>query len=240
MKRGMKVIATILCVILTAISLQAAEKLNFSSIEGSVNTLISEKVVTEAYRRIGIEVVVRQYPGLRSLKYSNEGETDGELFRIAGINNKFPNLLMVSVPVNRLEGMVFTKQTKFPVSGWDSLKPYKIGIQRGIKFSHKGTEGMNRSIRDSNEVLFRILNAGRIDIVVMARVNGLKMLRKLKIPGIRALDPPIESYPLYHYLHKKNRHLKPEITATLQEMEKEGLIQKTREQFIAERFGSNE
>lgn len=229
----------IIGLILIAIPLQATEKLTFSAIKNSINTLISQKVVTEAYRRIGIEVIVKEYPGVRSLKYSNQGKTDGELFRINGMGEAYPNLLMVPVPVNRQDGMVFTKQTEFAVTGWDSLKPYKVGVRRGIKFSDKGTKGMNPQIVNTNKSLFEILDRGRVDIIVITRVNGLEMLRQLKIPGIVPLEPPIESYPLYHYLHKKNKHLLPEITASLQIMEKEGLVQKTRELFIVERFGRN-
>ncbi|MEH6627736.1 MAG: transporter substrate-binding domain-containing protein [Motiliproteus sp.] len=226
--------------VLTTVPLRAAEKLSFSTIEGSINSLISGIVVAEAYRRIGIETVIRPFPGERSLSYSNKGVTDGELFRIAGITEKYSNLIMVPVPVNIQDAMVITKQTEFAVNGWDSLKPYTVGIRRGIKFSGKGTEGMTPLIVDSNESLFKILDAGRTNVIVITRVNGLDMLRQLKIPGIRTLEPPIESYPLYHYLHKKNKHLMPKITVALQEMEKKGLIKKIRARFIAERFGSNE
>lgn len=33
--------------------------------------------------------------------------------------------------------------TRFEVAGWESLKPYTIGIIRGIKFAERRTEGMN-------------------------------------------------------------------------------------------------
>ncbi|BBO72067.1 hypothetical protein DSCA_59970 [Desulfosarcina alkanivorans] len=99
---------------------------------------------------------------------------------------------------------------------------------------------MNPTTVNSNESLFKILGARRVDIIVITRVNGLEVMQQLKIPGIRPLEPPIESYPLYHYRHKKNRHLMPEITAALEEMEKEGLIKKIRARFIAERFGGSE
>lgn len=116
-----KIILLAVCLVLIAVPLQAAEKLTFSTIEGANNALISGKAVAETYRRIGIETVVGSFPGLRSLVYSNTGETDGELYRIAGVTEKCPNLLMVPVPVNVQEGMVFTKQTEFAIKGWDRL-----------------------------------------------------------------------------------------------------------------------
>ncbi len=38
---------------------------------------------------------------------------------------------------------VFTKLTRFKVAGWESLKPYTIGIIRGIAFAERHTKGMN-------------------------------------------------------------------------------------------------
>ena len=239
MKAG-KIILSVICVLMTTTPLQAAEKLVIASIEGTVHTLISGKVVAEAYRRIGIEAVVRHYPGKRSVFISNRGDSDGELYRVAGMNKDYPNLLMVPVPIDNFDGMVFTKQTEFTVNGWESLKPYKVGVRRGIRFSDEGTgsvEGIYLETVSSNKQLFLMLEEGRVDIIVIARLNGLQMQQNFKIPGIRSLEPPIESYPLYHYLHKKNSHLMPEITAALQEMEKEGLIKKIRDQIIAEMFG---
>jgi len=216
--------------------LYAAEELIFSAIENSDNTLISGEVITEAYRRIGIEMEIKEYPGTRALHFSNQGKTDGELFRISGINVNHPNLLMVSVPINRLEGVVYAKKTEFQINGWDSLRPYKIGIRRGIKFTQSGSEGMNVQTVPSDESLFEILDQGRVDVIVLARLNGLRAMQKMKLTDTRALEPPVESYPLYHYLHKKNGYLIPKLTAALQEMEKEGLMQKIREEYIAEHY----
>ena len=212
----------------------AAGTLTFSSIQGSINCLISERVVREAYQRMGFEVIVKQFPAKRALVSSNEGKTDGELQRIPGINKKYPNLIMVPVPVNTLDGIVYTREGALSVNGWQSLKPYKIGIRRGIKFSEKGTMGMDRSFVNTNDELFSLLKMGKVDLVVISRVNGLNMSRRLNIAGIKALDQPIESYPLYHYLHQKNKHLVPQLTAVLENMEKEGVIKKIREQYLVE------
>lgn len=225
--------------VLTTSPLHAAESLTFSAIEDSTNTLISARVLKEAYKRINIEIIIEKYPAARALQYSNAGHTDGELFRVGDINKKYSNLLMIPVPINTLEGLAFSKQVRLTASGWHSLKPYKVGIRRGIKFSEKGVhsvEGIYTQVVARNEQLFRLLEAGRVDIIILARLNGLETSKKLQIPSGSLLTKTVEDYPLYHYLHKKHRHLVPEITATLIEMKKEGLIKKIREDFITENF----
>lgn len=215
-------------------SLHAENKLMISAIKGSINTLISADVMTEAYRRIGVEIAVEEYPAKRALFFANEGKVDGELFRIADMEIEYPNLIRVPVVINHLDAMVYTKSANFTLNGWASLKPYKIGIRRGVKFSERGTRGMDTVAVNSNKALFEILDAGKVDIIVISRTNGLAISNKFKKTDIKLLEAPIESYPMYHYLHSKNKHLLLRLQTALQAMEKEGLIKKIRTRFLSE------
>jgi polar amino acid transport system substrate-binding protein len=111
-------------------------------------TEMSARVLTEAYRRIGITIKLRIVPAERSLYQSNSGDTDGEVGRIHGIENTYTNLIKVPTPVSYFEVMAFTKNLKFQVNGWESLKPYRIVARRGIKYAEKNTENMNREFTD--------------------------------------------------------------------------------------------
>ena len=220
--------------LISTVPVHGGEPLRFSAIGESVNTLISAEVVTEAYRRIGIDIKVEEYPAKRALLYSNEGRTDGELQRIGGIESEYPNLIPIPVPINKMEGMIHTKHLNFEVKGWESLKPYRIGIRRGIKYAEQGTRGMNPIVANSDNELFDILNNDIVELVIIAWTNVLMMRAEGEGDGIRTLEPPIESLPLYHYVHKKHQHLVSRLTKTLQEMENEGFIQGVRARFIAE------
>jgi len=90
--------------------------------------IIAERILREAYRRIGRELEVKAMPGERSLLSANSGDTDGELYRRAGIDKAYPNLLMVPVALQQYEIVVFSKLRQFDVRGWESLRPYKLGF----------------------------------------------------------------------------------------------------------------
>lgn len=139
---------------------------------------------------------------------------------------------MIPIPVCFLELVVLTKNTQFPVQGWQSLEPYKIGIRRGAKIVEVNTKGMKRHVVSQYEQLFKLLDIGRIDIAVTSRVQGLTLIQKFDLEGFKILEPPLKTTNLYHYLHKKHENLVPKITASLQEMEKKGEILKIRQQFI--------
>lgn len=174
---------------------------------------------------MGISFKVKFFPAERAFIQSSSGEVDGEVERIIGIDDKYPNLVRVPVPVGFFTGSVFTKGIKFPVTGWESLKPYKIAIVKGIQFSDSPTIGMDRIMVSEHSQLFKMLDLERVDVAVTGTLTGQITLKKIGIKNIKVLHPPISRFPLYHYLHKKNAHLIPELTIILEKMSKEGKIQ---------------
>ncbi len=213
-------------------SLHAQQTLIFSTIVNSNSAKISEQVIREAYRRLGFDIEVVAMPARRALEVSNDGEVDGELHRIYGLDKRWKNLVRVPNKVNVLEATVFTKRVKFDVAGWNSIKPYVVGVRRGIQFSNRNTDGMSRQIVNSIQSLFDILKFDRVEVVVTSLVNGLSELKEAKLSMIRPLSPSIEIYPLYHYLHKKHLSLVPKVNAVLEDMKNEGLIERIRQQGI--------
>lgn len=212
----------------------AKEQLVLAKIEGSNLSDISERVLTEAYHKIGIDIVVKTLPARRAILSANNGEVGGELHRVKGINKKYTNLEMVPISINHVEGVVFSKNKEFIVEGWESLRPYKIGIIRGVIYTEKGTTGMQVYPATTNEQLFKMLDMDRLDIGILNRITGLLYIDKLKLNTIKALEPPVEKLPLYHYLHKKHVDLIPKITEVLSVMKKEGRIKQIRKEYIDE------
>jgi ABC-type amino acid transport substrate-binding protein len=200
---------------------------------------ITQEVLVEAYGRLGIDVSFSSFPAKRSIFIANEGNKyDGEIHRIGGIEKKYTNLLKVPVPIYLLEGIVISNELSFEVNGWESLKTYNIGVRRGVVFSVKGTQGMKRTILNSNEHLFQMLSSKRLDLIVLSRINSYKYLLDEKNKNLKVLNPPVQVYKMYHYLHKKNAHILPIISIVLKEMQKERLIQKIKENFLKEEISN--
>lgn len=232
-----RIIFAITLAIVFPLTARATEKLVFSTITDSVYTVVSKRVLEEAYRELEIQFTVKPYPGQRALKIADSGHTDGDLYRITGIETEFPNLLVVPVVINWFDAMVLAKNHDFTVNGWESLKPYTVGCQRGIKFAEEGTLGLNRFFVNDNLKLYELLDKGRFDIAVVSRLNSLRRLGQIDIKGLRLLEPPIKRYELYHYLHRRNRHLIPELTNVLKAMEDAGRIDEIRLQYVKEAYG---
>ena len=121
----------------------------------------------------------------------------------------------------------------FKLNGWESLRPYKIGIIRGHLYAVNGTKGMDVTIVKSNDLLFKMLDKGRVDMVIAQIPDALHAISELKLQGIEGVDPIIKSMQLYHYLHKKNIDLLPEIEAAIDDMASKGRIAAIEDAYIS-------
>lgn len=214
--------------------LYAGEKLVLSTFEADPFVISAGRIVREAYRRIAIGVEIVNLPGKRALSTANKGRVDGEVFRIKGIDKEYKNLLMVPVHVTQTETMVFTRNVKFPVKGWESLRPYSIGFVLGFLMAEKNTRGMEVFRSSTQAHVFKMLNFERTQVVIDSRMGGLAMIKQAGLTGIKPLEPPLNSVKVYHYLHKKHKKLLPEITIVLKEMHEQGIPQKIRLEVIDE------
>ena len=103
---------------------------------------------------------------------------------IAGDLNRCHHILGCSN--NRVvEAVVFTRDTEFTPVHWGSLRPYRIGLIRGIKFAENNTQGMNRHRVNTYHSLFMMLETGRLQLAVAPRINGLAHIRHSGILDIR-------------------------------------------------------
>ena len=191
-------------------------------------------VMTEAYAELGIAVEFHRYSASEALALSNAGKVDAELQRIDGINKHYLNLVKVPIPINIIQGAVFSKKYRFPVSGWHSLRPYRIGIVRGILFAEQQTIGMNRTVFDSYEALLTALNAETIDVGVMPRIGGLAAIQSLQQEGIYEMEGVLETLFLYHYVHADREGLVELLTPVLKSMLLSGRTRAARDGVLAE------
>jgi len=185
---------------------------------------ISEVILIEAYRRLNIEISTVVLPSERALLMSNSGSLDGDVHRIIGLEKNYPNLVRVPVSINAIEGMIFSKVKGLSIQTWDDLENYSIGLRVGAKFAEFGTKGMDVTAVGTNDQVFKMLEIGRTHVVVSTRIEGLMVTKKLGYNDIYPIEPPIVILDLFHYVHKKNEGLIPELTRVLSEMVKEGLI----------------
>ncbi len=237
MKAHLSILAAMVLVALIALpSAYAREKLVFGTFENAGITLVQEPVMREAYRRLGYEIEVRQFPGERALIQADRGIVDGELARLETVREMYGNLVMVPESIHELRNVVLTKNADFTLAGWESLKPYTVLSRRGYKyFEGKCREyQINYQLVNSFEDMVKILHAGRYDVGLVTMLDGLKTMKDMGIRDLRFMEPPLEIIPIYHFLHKKHTNLVPLVSEKLKELKREGYIKKIEDQVVLE------
>ena len=188
-------------------------------------------IIRQAYERLGIGIVFKTFPAERALQMSNRGVADGELVRIEGIDASFPNLIRVQVSHVTAEQMAFGRDPAIVIEGWASLRPYKLVFHRGYKVAEANTAGMARHLASTDLAAFKMVEAGRRDLVLANRFTGAAVIEELGLRNVVMITPPVQVDPLFHYLHRKHADLVPKITAVLRAMADDGEMDAIRQRF---------
>ena len=203
----------------------AKDKVVLCSTSGVIAPM-SFRVLKEAYAQLGIMAELKVLPGERALHESNNGLTDGEVMRVAGVSKTYTNLVIVPVPVNKIYWVAVVKDKKIKVKTWEDLKPYTLGIMKGVKFPENKTKGMKVEPVPTNSNILQKVSSDRNDIGILTKLSALIEINKMDLKELTILEPPLDTTLLYHYLHKSNQDLVPKITKVLKKMERNGTIAK--------------
>lgn len=181
-----------------------------------------DRVITEAFRRIGIEVEIVYTPTARSLADVNAGLYDAELNRIAGMEAQYPDLRRVPESNMVMDFVAFSNRD-IPMDGWESLRNLDIGIVKGWKILETNTVGFPGVVKVPTEIeLFRMLGKGRLDVALYDRLTGYAVLGDLGLQDIAHLEPPLASLEMYLYVHRKHEAILPAIAGSLRTMKADG------------------
>ncbi len=184
------------------------------------------EVAKSVFKRIGLEAEFEWLPGERALLTANAGIDDGELIRVSGLEKIYTNLIRVPEPMVTMDFAGFTLGKPFPVDGWDSLKPYDVGIISGWKIYEKNIVGVRQLTDVRNiDVLFKLMANGRTDIAMATRWMGQYTMKKLGLSA-KILEPPFAQREMFMYLHRKHADLVPKFNKALVEFKRDGSYQR--------------
>jgi polar amino acid transport system substrate-binding protein len=175
----------------------------------------------EAYRRIGLRMLLKPFPPARSIEAANAGETDAEAGRVRETGGQYANLLEVPVPLLDMEIQAVTAAEPLTLSGWDSLKGHRICVGLGDKLAERRTAGMDRQLARGPESAVLMLRSGRCDVAIITQFTWLDIGR-LNLGPLCPASGSLEKVPLYHYVHRRHADLVPRLTDVLQSMRQDG------------------
>lgn len=183
-------------------------------------------IATEMFRRTGIELRLAKLPAERALLLANNGLADGDLTRIAGLEEQYPNLVRVPEKLIDWDFSAFSKDVSIPAN-LKTIRHHSVGFIKGWKFYDRNMAGAERvTTVDDPKQLFRLLDRDRIEVALYARWMGLALIQKQGLKNIHPLEPPLASRAMYIYLNKRHAKLVPKLAEALRALKHEGFYQR--------------
>lgn len=181
----------------------------------------------ELFSRLGFNPVISHVPGERGLINLNAGIDDGILSRVGGLTKIYPNIIQMNEAAVEWRFVAFTRNKNIHIKNWDDFEPYDVAMVTGWKVFEKNIKKYHSltRVRDS-ELLFRMLEANRVDVVVHALRTGKWQINKLGIQGIRIEKPDLTKKKKYFYMHKSHEKLIPAADEALRKIRKDGTYEK--------------
>jgi polar amino acid transport system substrate-binding protein len=207
--------------------INASEPLKFARCENLPETDVTEIIIRQLMKNLEIPVHIVSYPAARVTQEILSGKVVGEIERINSYGDRYSSLLRVTPPVYYLRSAVYAKKNRhIVINTKKDLANYTIGVVRGIQHSDDAVEGLNKVLRVTNSKnLFKMLQAGRMDILITSEIDGRLTLKKMNLSDDIELVGELAYLETFIYLHPNAHSLQERISQELIRMQKTGDLQ---------------
>ena len=217
----------------------AAQELQLAENEKALEQAVAEKLLRVIYQTAGLSFIAEPLPAARANVMALAGQKDGEVARISTYASKNPPLIRVDPPYHYLTTSVFAKtERKLSLRTKADLRGFRVGFVRGVAHAEAAVTGVsNVTLVSSYEQLYRMLDAGRIDLAIDTGVNGRKMIRSMKLADIGEAGE-LARFSLHHILHPRHEKLVPRLGEVINQLKMNGDLDRLAVRFEAEMMGS--
>jgi hypothetical protein len=166
------------------------------------------------YKNLGIELKTMGLPSKRSLTLSNQGQLDGELLRVEGLEEPYPNLIAVPITLYQMRAYAYTINGKKSFKKINDVLHFPLAIHRGVHWEERFVRQFPRYVSrvGSTKQKFKLLSLGRVDYILSSEQRADQVIAKhFSTEKIVRVSPIIGQVNLIHYLHKKHEHIIPKL-----------------------------
>lgn len=186
-----------------------------------------DMIAAEAFKRIGITLKTVSLPAERGLINSNSHKVDGEMTRIAGLENKYKNLLQVPEKLVDWDFVAIGKSKLNNKDSWQRLSGKRVAFINGWKILEKNISPIAEVTKVKGpKTLFNILKNNRSHYIIYERWASAKYIQDLSLKNIYIQHPPLAKREMFIYLHKEHAQLVDKLAAILKNMKTDGTYKK--------------
>ena len=202
---------------------------------------LSRMIYQEAFKRLGIELRIEEYPAPRATAMAEHADVAGELTRSYEYQSVVKNLIRVEEPLFEFRIAGFARKPIIQLNGWDSLKgtSLRINYRRGLKdLEQRLPELVNMQLVESltrPEQGVKKLISDRIDLYIDIADEVMMLLAtpEFKTADIQDVGT-LKTSTTHGYMHTTYQELVPKLETVLKQMKQKGLIEQYRNTILGQ------
>jgi len=200
--------------------------IEFVAIENLVDQEIGKLILTDIYQKLGLNIQIMSFSGNRAQFEANLGQKAGEVMRIWSYGDVNKNLIRVPTPYYSITTSAFSlKKNAININSISDLKGYKIARLRGVKHTKNITKNLPFiSKSSSSQSMFKLVQQGNVDIALTNYMDGIEVLKQLKLEDEIIASAPLAEQKLYHYLHKDHHALVGKVDNMIKKLKSNGQL----------------
>lgn len=172
-------------------------------------------------------ITLKYYPSHRASSLLKQGMIHAEIMQIGGYQSKVKSAIRIDVPITIAPLYVYSSmQKKFSVSGWQSLKKYRIVGVRGHHFIEQYMNQHDVNLVNTETSALRFLKARRADLYITYTPSliNLKIAKKSNMDSITKLEPPVDYTRSYSFFSANYPELAKEYEIVLNTLKYYGVV----------------
>lgn len=189
---------------------------------GPIPTYV-KALLQEAYAELDIELVYLDMPRARSIVEANAGRIAGELGRLPGLEQDYPNLIRLDFPLFRYQLVIIADRRQCGLCELTDLE--NIAYVNGMY----AVEQLLTQHQYKRPIV-QALDLDQLQLMYQSQRVKAIILNDFEAQQLGLLDDPhnvavpILSEVGYHYLHKQHADLVPKLSAVLERLHSEGRV----------------
>lgn len=181
--------------------LSAQAPLRMVCAEGSASEAFIP-LVRAVYADLDMVIEIELMPPERALQETNKGHYCGDVGRADIQIEMYPNLLKTSEPLGTMRLVPWVMpESAFIIQSPEDLKGRTVGYVRGLKMAESFCQapGIDAVEINSFDALIKMLQAGRIDIILSACPSTCESLKQVALP----LPVTLVQHDSFHLLNRE-------------------------------------
>jgi polar amino acid transport system substrate-binding protein len=195
-----------------------------SVIPGNAVNQVGIPLFTEVYEQLGQAVTFQNIPAARESRMIAAGNVDAVLAQLDGHQQRNPALVQVPVALTQIQITAFVKGEPTTAAALLGRKPLRLGRLRGLTYGVEWPANVQWVEVNQTRQLIQLLDRGRIDAAISPELSGQYFVLEMGLTDISRLTSPLVSVNVFHYIHRDQQPLLPELTRILQQMEQNGSL----------------